>query len=104
LVGDPDAARQRLEIVRPLPRLETNPRVVEISRVLVDEHAVPDAAVDDALHIALAAVHGMEFLLTWNCTHIANAERLELIRWTIEAQGFAGPVICTPEELLGDSP
>lgn len=63
--------------------------------------ALPARAVSDAAHIAVAAVHGMHFLPTWNCTHIANAEMAPGIREACRAQGFSAPVICTPEELMG---
>ena len=63
--------------------------------------ALPPKAATDAAHIALAAVHSMHFLLTWNCTHIANAEMATAIAGCCREHGFAAPVICTPEELMG---
>ena len=62
---------------------------------------LPPKAVTDAAHIAIAAVHGMHFLLTWNCTHIANAEMSVAIENACRERGFTCPVICTPEELMG---
>ncbi len=70
--------------------------------MLLDRHALPAKATEDALHIALAAAHGMDFLLTWNCAHIANAEMMSAIQATIDSCGYEGPVICTPEEMMGD--
>ena len=59
-------------------------------------------AATDAAHIALAAIHGIDYLMTWNCKHIANATIFEAIREICFQKGYACPVICTPEELLGD--
>jgi hypothetical protein len=59
-------------------------------------------AAEDALHIAIATVHGMDFLLTWNCKHIANPEIQKRIALYLEEQGLFLPFICTPDELLGD--
>ena len=54
------------------------------------------------MHIAFATVHGIEYLLTWNCNHIANAEIRHLIEYKCHEMGYEAPVICTPEELMGD--
>jgi hypothetical protein len=72
-----------------------------LAAALVASLALPAKAVTDAAHIALAAVHGMHFLLTWNCTHIANAEMAVTIERVCRENGFTCPVICTPEELMG---
>jgi hypothetical protein len=64
---------------------------------------IPAKAENDALHIAVAAVHGMEFLATWNCKHIANAVTLPLVYDVCRADGYEPPLICTPHELLGES-
>jgi len=64
-----------------------------------DECHQPAKAASDALHIAIAAVHGMDFLVTWNCRHIANARMIRFVTQTCEAAGYRVPVICTPEEL-----
>lgn len=63
---------------------------------------LPEKAIDDALHFALAAVHGVDYLLTWNCRHIDNAEKKPLFRKLCEDMGLPFPEICTPEELMGD--
>jgi len=59
-------------------------------------------AQNDALHIAIAAVHGMEFLVTWNCKHIANAVTLPAVYEVCRAAGYEPPLVCTPYELLGE--
>jgi predicted nucleic acid-binding protein len=99
--GDRDAARRRLALIRALPLLEINDLSTELARALLAEKAIPRKATEDALHIALAAAHGMEYLLTWNCKHIANAEIRAAVTAVCHAQGCESPVICTPEELMG---
>ena len=74
---------------------------MELSKALIDESAIPRKALDDALHVAVAAVNGMDFLLTWNCRHIDNAEMKPKIRKIIENQGYQCPEIATPIELMG---
>ena len=99
--GDPEAARERLETVRNFPLLDIDEQVEILANALLEELALPAKAAGDAAHIAVAAVHGMDFLLTWNCTHIANAEMVRFIERTCQTQGWTCPVICTPEELMG---
>jgi predicted nucleic acid-binding protein len=99
--GDAEAARERLAALHAFPLLDLTDEVVELAEALKTSLALPEKAVTDAIHIALAAVHGMHFLLTWNCTHIANAERFAAIEAAGQERGFSGPVICTPEELMG---
>lgn len=65
-------------------------------------HAVPEEAAEDALHIAVAAVHGLQYLLTWNCAHIAKAQRRGAIEDVCRAAGYEPPIICTPEEMMGE--
>jgi len=100
--GDPDAARRRVEALGDLPTLEIVEDAYELAAALIAEGALPPKAEDDATHIALAAVHGMDYLLTWNCGHIDNAETKPIIRSICAAHGYSCPEICTPEELMGD--
>lgn len=99
-LGDPEAARQRLNVIEGLPKLDITPRVTELADALIAEGAVPAVAATDALHIAVAAVHGMNFIVTWNFRHIANATMEPLIRKTCHRHGWQCPEICTPEQLL----
>jgi hypothetical protein len=78
-----------------------NQACVSLGRALVDRGPIPAKAAVDALHIAVATVHGMDYLLTWNCKHIANAEMQTAVNRICRNDGFEPPVICTPEELLG---
>ena len=98
--GDPAAAAKRLEALRDVPVLELTTEATGLGRDLVLEAALPAKAAADALHIAIAAVQGMDCLVTWNCTHIANAMMRPRIEAICRANGFEPPIICTPLELL----
>jgi hypothetical protein len=100
--GGVEAAQKRLAAISGLPILEINDAAEKLSRRLIDDGAIPSSTVEDALHISLATVHGMDFLLTSNFRHINNAEMKSRIRTIIEATGYESPVICSPEELGGD--
>ena len=100
--GDTDAAQRRVEALIELPTLEIVENAYELATALIAESALPRTAEDDATHIALAAVHGMDYLLTWNCRHIDNAETKPIVRSVCAAHGCSCPEICTPEELMGD--
>jgi len=100
--GDTQIARRRLEYLGELPVLEPGEGAESLAQAFLEHGAIPRSEPEDALHVALAAVHGMEFLLTWNCAHIANAElRLKLVE-TCALEGVELPHICTPEELMGE--
>lgn len=100
--GDAGAAAQRAEAIAGLPVLELTDAAQSLAAALLEDGAVPRTSVEDALHIAIAAVHGMDFLLTWNFRHINNAETKERIVAAVESAGYECPVICSPEELGGD--
>ena len=74
---------------------------VELSRALVRGGAVPEGAENDALHVAVAAVHGVDYLLTWNCRHLDNAETKPVMRKICQECGYVVPEICTPQQLMG---
>ena len=99
--GDAEAARRRLEAMEGLPSLEVNDAAVALGQALIDGKAIAQRAAADALHISVAAVHGIEYLLTWNMAHIANAELRPQIERICRAEGVEPPVLCTPEELMG---
>jgi len=100
--GDMDAARERSAFLQDIPRLGITDAAGELAAKLVASGAVPWKASEDALHIAVAAVHGVEYLLTWNCKHIANATMRQAIERVCREAGYEPPVICTPEELMAD--
>ncbi|MCX5977573.1 MAG: type II toxin-antitoxin system VapC family toxin [Coprothermobacterota bacterium] len=75
--GDPDAAQRRIERLRDVPGLAVTKSVAALARKLLEEGALPREATDDAMHVAIAAVHGVDYLLTLNCCHLDNAEHRE---------------------------
>ncbi|MFO1434620.1 MAG: type II toxin-antitoxin system VapC family toxin [Candidatus Competibacteraceae bacterium] len=99
--GDTQAATRRIEALEAIPLLPITEAVVLLARSLIDEGGIPAKALDDALHIAVSAVHGIDYLLTWNCRHIDNAEMKPIIRRICGAKGYPSPEICTPQELMG---
>jgi predicted nucleic acid-binding protein len=101
--GDAAAAARRLGALEGISLLGITPAVSELAGSIVQAQLLPVKAFPDALHIAAASVHAVEYLLTWNCSHIANAERLPHVTTLVEEAGFAMPFVCTPEELLGDA-
>jgi len=98
--GDVQAARERLTVLQTATVLETTPGVLELAKELIQKGALPAKAADDALHIAVAAIHAVPYLLTWNCRHLANATMRPIIESVCIGKGYKAPIICTPEELL----
>jgi len=99
--GDADASARRVEALAGIPRLAVTDPVVALSKRLIQDGALPATALGDAVHIAVSAVHGVDYLLTWNCRHIANAETRPLVRSVCAILGHPCPEICTPHELMG---
>ena len=98
--GDEQAAARRLEAVEGLPLLELTDEVTDFAGALVQQAAIPKKEGADALHVAAAVVHGMDYLLTWNLAHIAKADARNKIERICRSSTYEPPVICTPEELL----
>ncbi len=98
--GDPEAAKRRLALIEEIPELDISDAARDLSKALLESGDLPQRAALDALHIAVATVHGMDYLLTWNCRHIANAAIQNSLRRVCEDQGFLLPIICTPLELM----
>ncbi len=84
--------------------LEIKASAVELAQALVQGGALPSKAENDALHIAVAAIHQVPFVLTWNCRHMANATMRAQIESVCAAKGYKAPIICTPEEMLEAKP
>jgi hypothetical protein len=97
--GDPEAATDRQGALSGIPLLEQTTEAAELAEAPVRDVPLPANAAADALHIATATVHGMQYLLTWNCTHIANVALRSQIEAVCRAAGYEPPLICTPEEL-----
>lgn len=100
--GHAAQARRRIAALRGIAVLGPTPEAVQLAAALVRQGPIPKKADVDAMHIAIAAVHGIEYLLTWNCTHIANAAMRSQIENICRATGYEPPVLCTPEELMED--
>lgn len=100
--GDREMARERLALISGVELLDIADEVTELASAILESRIIPQESATDAAHIAVAAVHGMQFLITWNCTHIANAEIATAIGSVCDAHGFECPIICTPEELMGE--
>ncbi len=100
--GDAEAAKRRLSIIKDIPALDISEQAEELAARLLAGAALPIKAKADALHIAIATVHGMDFLLTWNCKHIANAAMRLKIESICKSSGYEPPIICTPLELMED--
>jgi hypothetical protein len=98
--GDKKAAQKRLELLLPFWLLNVMESVLQLASAFLETGIIPEKAARDTAHIAIAAVHGIEYLLTWNCTHIANAMISKKVQKICEQNGFLCPVICTPEELM----
>lgn len=98
--GDPAASRVRLATIEGIAILALSDEALSIAEHLVDSGPIPPEAAADALHIAIAAANGVDYLLTWNCKHLANASLRVRIAALLEHAGYASPVICTPEELM----
>ncbi|PSB19545.1 PIN domain-containing protein [Phormidesmis priestleyi ULC007] len=100
--GDTEIAAQRLNILNEIPLVELNQAVRNLSAQFLTRSNLPPKASDDAAHIAAATVHGLDYLLTWNCKHIANAQIQRKLTEISLDFGYQLPIICTPYELLGD--
>ena len=98
--GHPDAANRRMAVLKDIPELTTVEDVRILGKALIAQGSLPVKAEIDAYHIAVAAVHGMEYLLTWNCTHIANPKQLPVMRGLCAAKRYKLPELVTPFELM----
>jgi hypothetical protein len=98
--GDKDAAARRQPATAGLAVLAVNDAVVRLADHLMKQSKLPPDREDDVLHVAIATVHGMDYLLTWNCAHIANPHWLKKFDQIIRKQGYAMPLVCTPQALL----
>lgn len=100
--GDPTLAADRLAALAGIPLLPPDPEIPRIANEIMSLGVLPPKAQVDALHIAAVAHHRIQYLLTWNCKHIANAKILPRIYGVLADLAIPIPMVCTPEELLGD--
>ena len=99
--GDPAEVQKRLAIISGLPRLDVTEDAESLTQAIISAGILPPHVVRDAAHVAVAAVHAIDYLLTWNCKHLANAQMARRIGLVCGKLGHRMPIICTPEELLG---
>lgn len=100
--GDPQEAKKRVAIIGEFPVLEVTEEAESLAAAIMAAGVIPSRAVRDAAHIAVATVSHVDYLLTWNCKHPANAQIIRRISVVCNSRGYDMPVICTPEELMGD--
>lgn len=101
--GDPNAAAERLKLLDGIPLVALDPEVDSLANLILAKHLMPQSAGADAVHVAAAAIAGVNYLLTQNCKHIANAHELPRVYRLLDEQGYGNLLICTPAEFLGDS-
>ncbi|MFB2893887.1 type II toxin-antitoxin system VapC family toxin [Aerosakkonemataceae cyanobacterium BLCC-F50] len=101
-LGDSEIAAKRLEILQDMTLLKPSEAAEDLVIQFLARSNLPNKAANDAAHIALATVHGMDYLLTWNCKHIANAQIQKKLTQICADFGYELPTICTPYELMGD--
>lgn len=100
--GDPAVAKKRLDVLADLPLVPASEEAAELAKKLVGQRLLPRQAAADATHLAIATVSDMDMLLTWNCRHLANASMLVQVSKFIRMIGYEAPIVCTPDELMGD--
>jgi len=98
--GDPEAAARRLEALETFELLDIDDEVQRVYDLYIERLQIPQKALRDAIHLAVASVHGMDYLVTWNCTHIANGEIIKKLMKINTEMGIFIPVIVTPDELM----
>lgn len=100
--GNAKEATKRMDIIKYFLVLEFTADAESLAMAILSSGKFPQNAHRDAAHIAVAAVNDIDYLLTWNCKHLANAQIIRKISFVCNHEGFNMPVICTPEELMGD--
>jgi hypothetical protein len=100
--GNATVAEKRIEVVRPFPVLQTTAAAERLAQSLIDNKGIPEEYPEDALHIAVAAIAGMDFIVTWKFSHINNPFTKMMIRHTVEKAGLECPEIISPDAFLGD--
>jgi predicted nucleic acid-binding protein len=99
--GDPTEVQKRLAVLAPLTLLDVTPSAGALAQAILAKGVLPPSAARDAVHVATAAVHAVDYLLTWNCKHLANAQIMRRIEAVCQAHGHRMPIMCTPDELMG---
>ncbi len=100
--GDKAMAQGRQEVIAAFPVLATTPEAEKLAKAIIVARGVPEEYPEDALHIAIAAIGGMDFIVTWNFSHINNPFTKMMIRQAVENSGYECPEIVSPDSFLGD--
>ena len=100
--GDPEAASNRLAVLTDMATLTISNEARDLVRAIVEHGLMPRQFTEDALHIAIAAMHGVDYVLTWNFRHLNNIQTKVKIANFIEDCGYEPPLVCSPDELFGD--
>ncbi len=100
--GDEIRSQERLDLLKDIQRLEITDDCKNLTEKIIYDVPMPEKAIDDAMHAAISSYYSLDFLLTWNCRHLANAHIIPKLRSVVESEGFQFPQICTPEELMGE--
>lgn len=102
--GDPQAASSRIATIAGVATLTISDEARDLAKAIVENGLMPRQFAEDALHIAIAAMHGLDYLLTWNFRHLNNVQTKMKIANFIEDCGYEPPLVCSPDELFGDLP
>jgi hypothetical protein len=102
--GDPEAANNRLAVLTDIATLTISDEARDFTKAIVENGLMPRQFTEDALHIAIATMHGVDYLLTWNFKHLNNVQTKVKIADFIEDCGYEPPQVCSPDELFGDIP
>ena len=102
--GDAEQARRRLAVLATIPALPVSAAAENLAAEFLRTGALPAAARSDAVHLAVATMVHADYLLTWNCRHLANAQILRRLERTAVQFGWELPTVCTPQEMMGDLP
>lgn len=99
MAGDHEVAQRRLNLIKSVRSLPLSPDAATLANRIVEDRIIPAKNIEDALHVALCAVNNVDYLLTWNCRHLANASHFMSLMETVAKHGYQCPMICTPEAL-----
>lgn len=100
--GDKAVSEKRLSILKDIPLLQLNDEITDFAKKIISARIIPEKYAEDSIHIAITTIHNIDYLITWNCRHIANAEIRRNISKLCDQSGYDIPIICTPEELMGE--
>lgn len=102
--GDPAAAADRLGVIRTIPMLGITPEAAVLAADIITKLRLQNRAHADALHVGIAAINGVEYLLTWNCRHLTNVVLRPRIEQVCRDNGLRPPAICAPPDLMEVTP